>query len=124
MPDDDKAITSKLDKAPGEPSDESCARVDGAPLKCAKCQAPLCLRKQVVNLALGNTDEMFCLNCIALDNEQEPLHLLQRMMRYISQRDCFRKEWQRYTTVASCPDQANCFPSNCFVAFNEVKTDS
>jgi hypothetical protein len=88
--------------------------VDGAPDACADCSAPLCLRKQVLNLALGNTDEMWCLNCLARDNEQTPQDVLEGLIDYVFSRDCFRKEWLRYVSVQHCPDRAGCLPDTCF----------
>ena len=88
--------------------------VQDAPRQCTRCAAPLCLRKQVVNLALGNTEEMLCLECLAADGADPPAQILGDMISYINQRQCFHKEWIRYTGVAYCPDQAGCFPAICF----------
>ena len=95
-------------------SDPAHPLVKDAPLTCHRCHSPLCLRKQVMNLALGNTEEMYCLQCIAADSQQAPDEVLTGLMHYINQRDCFRKEWLRYTTVDFCPDQAGCLPGTCF----------
>ena len=90
--------------------------VADAPLVCATCNAPLCLRKQVINLALGNVEVMHCLTCLGAENEQLPQLLLSDLMSYINQRDCFKKEWQRYLSVDYCPDRDTCFPAVCFPA--------
>ena len=103
------------------PSDHCCnlddpahPLVEGAARKCHRCGYLLCLRQQVINLALSNTDEMFCLNCLSKENEQTPEAVLKGIMSYIQQRDCFRKEWIRYSDVDFCPDRKGCLPSVCF----------
>ena len=88
--------------------------VTDAPQQCQTCKAALCLRKQVVNLALGNVEVMYCLSCLASESQQVPQALLVDMMSYIDQRDCFKKEWQRYLSVDYCPDRENCFAAVCF----------
>ena|SRR5438309_11024131 len=90
--------------------------VEGAPRHCLRCAKPLCLRKQVVNLALGITDEMCCLSCLAVDNDQSCEALLAKMIDYINTRECFAKEWQRYTGIEFCPDPDGCIPAVCFPA--------
>ncbi len=88
--------------------------VDGAALLCFKCQAPLCLRKQVINLALGLTEEMMCLSCLAQEHGQSPSELLQGLQDYINSRECFAKQWRRYSSIAFCPDAVGCVPAACF----------
>jgi len=89
-------------------------QVDGVPACCHNCGGALCLRKQVVNLALGNTDELLCLVCLGRDSERDPVDVLENIMGYIDSRDCFRKEWARYCDRTFCPDPAGCFPDTCF----------
>lgn len=81
---------------------------------CSKCGAALCLRKQVVNLALGLTDQMLCLTCLAAENEQTTAEVLDGIKDYILSRECFAKQWKRYTSVEYCPDRAGCIPAQCF----------
>jgi len=88
--------------------------VDGAPRACGKCGDSLCLRQQVINLALGLTDEMSCLPCLAKENSQAPAEVLDGIRDYILSRDCFAKEWKRYISVEYCPNQSGCVPSTCF----------
>lgn len=88
--------------------------VEGAPRVCHRCSAPLCLRKQVLNLALGQTDGMLCLTCLAADNDQKVEDVLSGLQDYVQSRDCFAKQWKRYLSVEYCPDQAGCIPSTCF----------
>src|ERR1700728_3881371 len=66
--------------------------IDGAPSSCSKCDAPLCVRKQVINLALGNTEEMQCLKCLAKESESSESDVLKTSRGYVMERECFRKE--------------------------------
>jgi hypothetical protein len=88
--------------------------VQDAPGHCHQCQKPLCLRQQVINLALGNTDEMLCLPCLSKENEQPPEAVLERLKHYIQERQCFQKEWVRYANINFCPDRNGCLPQICF----------
>jgi hypothetical protein len=95
-------------------SDPNHPFVKDAPRHCQACGAALCLRKQVLNLALGNTDEMFCLVCLSQQSDESPDELLKSLMVYVKQRDCFNKEWRRYTGTEFCPDLKGCYPGICF----------
>ena len=88
--------------------------VEGAPRDCAACGAPLCLRKQVINLAMGNTETMHCLGCLAKESDETPAGVLANLMSYVQMRDCFAKEWKRYSDVSFCPDRQGCHPDLCF----------
>ena len=88
--------------------------VADAPRQCHNCGAALCLRKQVINLALGNDEEMLCLNCLGSDSRQKPAEVLSRLAEYIARRPCFSKEWARYENVDYCPDRGGCLPEVCF----------
>jgi len=88
--------------------------VEGAPLFCHKCQAPLCLRKQVMNLALGLTEEMLCLACLGQQHGQKPTELLEGLKDYIGRRDCFANQWRRYSSIEFCPDTVGCVATACF----------
>jgi hypothetical protein len=88
--------------------------IDKAPTACLKCQKPLCLRKQVINLALGNSDEMYCLVCLAVMNEQEPKEILLKVKSYVQGRECLQKEWVKYENSEYCPDKTGCFMRECF----------
>lgn len=93
---------------------ENKSALDELPAFCSNCKQTLCLRKQVMNLTLGNTDELFCLQCLGKENNKEPVEVLLNLKGYAMKRDCFLKEWRRYSTVADCPDREGCFPSQCF----------
>ena len=88
--------------------------INDAPTTCHKCSTSLCLRKQVINLALGNTDKMLCLSCLALDNNQTADEVLMSLKSYVLMRNCFSKQWQRYLNIEYCPDRQGCFPDLCF----------
>ena len=88
--------------------------LDGVPEACIKCGASLCLRKQVINLALGNEEDMRCLKCLAKECSAQPEKILANARGYIQARDCFRKEWKRYRSVDDCPDPKGCIPATCF----------
>lgn len=84
------------------------------PCQCASCGKPICLRQQVINLALGYTEELKCLICLAREHEQTPEALLSTTKDYVMRRDCFAKEWIKYKTRAFCPDKIGCIPDVCF----------
>lgn len=88
--------------------------VAGAPTQCGRCGAALCIRKQVINLAMGNVDVLYCLNCLAEIEQETPEKLVSGLVGYIMGRDCFRKEWVRYKTIQDCPTPDACIPRTCF----------
>jgi hypothetical protein len=85
-----------------------------APALCFACGDKLCLRKQVINLSLGNTNEMFCLKCLAVNNSKLPEEILGGVKDYIMSRDCFSSQWVKYKNKDYCPDPYGCIPSVCF----------
>lgn len=89
-------------------------QIEGASGQCHACGKALCLRKQVINLALGNTDEMKCLVCLAEENEKEPVEVLEGTKTYVLSRECFRKQWHLYACEDQCPEPLTCFPARCF----------
>lgn len=94
--------------------------VAGAPRECNQCKGAICMRQQVVNLALGKVEEMLCLRCLHVETECEPASTLERMIPYIQSRDCFLKPWNRYKDVSYCPDRDSCCPSVCFAKEDET----
>jgi hypothetical protein len=81
---------------------------------CQGCGQSLCLRKTVINLALGNGEKMFCLICLAEQNDSTPTEVLEGIRDYILGRECFRKEWVKYPNRGACPDPDGCIPDVCF----------
>ncbi|CAN5203451.1 hypothetical protein BH11CYA1_BH11CYA1_32370 [soil metagenome] len=94
----------------------SCPLLDDVPSTCCKCQAGLCLRQQVLNLALGEDQDLMCLNCLAADNNKSNTELLEGLAAYIANRECFAKPWSRYASVDFCPNPLGCIPEVCFKA--------
>jgi len=90
--------------------------IEGGQSHCNTCSAPLCLRKQVINLALGNIDEMFCLICSGADSGRSAEDVLTGIKDYVLSRPCFKKEWVKYPNVTFCPEPHRCFPETCFAA--------
>lgn len=88
--------------------------IEGGQPNCAQCRAPLCIRKQVVNLALGNVDSMFCLTCLGKDSERSAEDVLINIKGYVLSRPCFKKEWIKYPDVSACPQPVSCFAEACF----------
>jgi hypothetical protein len=89
--------------------------IEGMPTLCSRCQAPLCLRKQVINLALGSPAQMLCLSCLAAKMHKSESQLVSEIKKYILSRDCFAKEWKRYKSQDNCPDPYNCVIEQCFL---------
>lgn len=87
--------------------------MEGLRADCKQCLAPLCLRQQVLSLALGE-EEPLCLNCLAADNGGSRETLLERTRDYVLSRECFNKSWSQYESVDFCPDQNGCLPAICF----------
>ena len=81
---------------------------------CHNCAKPLCLRKRTINLALGHTEAMYCLDCLAVMNGQQARDILLVTKEYIAGRECFAKEWRRYESENDCPEPKHCFISECF----------
>ncbi|MBX9692141.1 MAG: hypothetical protein K2Z81_07140 [Cyanobacteria bacterium] len=84
------------------------------PSSCIACQATLCLRQQVINLALGNVEELKCLSCLGQDSDQTGEAVLSSLKEYIDRRECFKKQWSLYIDEGNCPDPVGCFPRTCF----------
>lgn len=65
-------------------------------------------------MALGNSEIMYCLGCIAGMNNQEPKQVLVTTKEYIASRQCFAKEWHKYKSQSDCPEPNTCFIGECF----------
>lgn len=87
--------------------------VDGAPTACKSCQGVLCLRQQVINLALGQIDTMSCLRCLADENAQSEMDVVDSIVPYILSRDCFAKEWRRVSGIEDCSVAGGCHVALC-----------
>jgi len=96
------------------PNSTAIPLIEDAPATCSQCGNALCVRKQVINLALGNTETMQCLVCLAAACGSTNVELLDNTRAYVFDRECFRKPWQRYRDRHDCPDPAGCIPDVCF----------
>ena len=88
--------------------------IEGLARQCLRCGKNLCMRQQVLNLALGVDDYLLCLFCLSEDNGKGPAELLASLGPYVQSRQCFYKEWRKYGSEAACPDPLGCLPKNCF----------
>ena len=88
--------------------------IEGLETNCSSCRGPLCLRQQVLNLALGSEQDFLCLACLARDNGKSREQLLEDLGPYVISRECFAREWKKYLTSAACPDPLGCLPETCF----------
>lgn len=79
---------------------------------CSVCAAEICMRQQLINLAIGHTGAMYCLPCLGKRENVRAEHLLAKIKNYILSRQCFQKEWVKYKDISSCPDPVNCLPHN------------
>lgn len=76
--------------------------------RCEGCGAHLCLRKQIVNLALGNVEHMSCLNCLGAQSGKSQTEVLSAIRPYILSRECFAKKWQAEPLCSEC-ENCICF---------------
>lgn len=96
-------------------SDTPCLRlIEGLETGCSRCGKALCLRQQVLNLALGAEQGLLCLGCLAEDSGKEREEMLADLGPYVLSRECFLKSWRLYQSEADCPDRSGCLPKSCF----------
>jgi hypothetical protein len=84
------------------------------PHVCASCESKVCLRQQLISMALGYTEKTLCLVCLAADTGRTREDVLETVLPFISKRDCFLKPWNRYENVDYCPAPTSCIPDTCF----------
>ena len=84
------------------------------PFPCTKCSQSVCRRAYNMNLALGYTEEQFCLKCLADFHEQEIESMFDFIYSYIQSRDCFKKEWIKMQDKSECPLPNSCVINKCF----------
>lgn len=71
---------------------------------CDRCGAPLCERVQVMNLALNYVEELFCLACLAAEQEMPENALADFAREYVYARECFKTPWDQFAARArDCP---------------------
>jgi len=88
--------------------------IEGLETICSSCRTHLCLRQQVLNLALGAEQDLLCLNCLARENGKSREQILEDLGPYVLSRECFSREWKKYLSRDACPDPLGCLPENCF----------
>lgn len=69
---------------------------------CDRCDAPFCERVQLMNLALDNTEDAYCLACLAADHDMDEAGMAAFANDYIQSRDCFKTPWQAFD-ARPCP---------------------
>jgi hypothetical protein len=95
--------------------DSGCLQlIEGLETTCHQCLKKLCLRQQVLNLALGEDKDLLCLACLAQANGKASDQLLASLGPYVQSRQCFYKEWRKYASESACPDPLGCLPKSCF----------
>ena len=69
---------------------------------CDHCGAPVCERVQIMNLALDNVEDLYCLPCLATEQDMAPPALAEFARDYVYSRDCFKTPWQNFNATG-CP---------------------
>jgi hypothetical protein len=69
---------------------------------CDRCDAPLCERVQIMNLALNYVETLLCLACLAQDHEMSEPELAAFVNDYVHSRECFETPWMAFNARA-CP---------------------
>lgn len=71
---------------------------------CDRCDALFCERVQIMNLALNYIDEMFCLSCLAKEQDLSEAEMAQFAKEYVYARECFKTPWDNFSPQAQqCP---------------------
>jgi len=77
---------------------------------CDLCGKPFCERISVMNLALDQVEEAYCLECLAGRESLSPEGFYQWIGEYVMSRDCFKTPWDNFN-YTPCPriDDKTCF---------------
>lgn len=71
---------------------------------CDRCGAGFCERVQIMNLALDNVEEMYCLTCLAAEQGMTEAALAEFAKDYVYGRECFKTPWDNFADQAkACP---------------------
>ena len=81
---------------------------------CSESSEPICRRVYNMNLALGYTEEFYSLATLASMHNRSLEEMYDFAYSYIEQRECFRKEWAKMTSIDECPLQDTCLAQKCF----------
>ncbi len=82
--------------------------------KCSVSQRPVCRRAFNINLALGYTEEVYCLPSLAKIYSKSTEEMFDFAWDYIQARECFRKEWRKMQDPSECPLKEDCVFEKCF----------
>lgn len=69
---------------------------------CDRCGAPVCERVQIMNLALNYVETLFCLHCLAGEQDLTEAAMAEFAKAYVHARECFKTPWDTFNASA-CP---------------------
>ena len=69
---------------------------------CDRCGGPVCERQQIMNLALDNVDDLYCLGCLAEEQAMTQPELAEFARDYVCSRECFKTPWDAFN-AKPCP---------------------
>lgn len=99
------------DNAPEEPTSQAnliaalfadVDRLEGAP--CRTCGRALCGHACVLAIQMGFRTAPLCVDCVARGLAAEPRVFLERALRLLEGRDCYRQAWVRASERERAPD--------------------
>lgn len=77
-------------------------------LYCHRCNACICERVYIINLALSYTENQLCLKCIAEDKNIKESEVFENLHSYIITRPCFESDWKK-VNLNECPKYPSCY---------------
>jgi hypothetical protein len=69
---------------------------------CDATGVPFCGRIHLMNLAIGNVDEEYCLSVLATTYDRSPEAMAAFCFDYVKARDCFKDPWMKFD-ASGCP---------------------
>jgi hypothetical protein len=69
---------------------------------CDRCGALLCERVQLMNLALNYVEDLYCLTCLATEQDMPEPELAEFAKDYVYSRECFKMPWDKFD-AKPCP---------------------
>ncbi|MDJ0624747.1 MAG: hypothetical protein QNJ31_00070 [Candidatus Caenarcaniphilales bacterium] len=81
---------------------------------CPKCSTPVCQRAFTMNLAFGNDEEQYCLQCLSKIYDQNLDDFFETGLHYVMSRDCFKEAWNKLKDKSECPCPDKCAFNRCF----------
>ena len=67
-----------------------------------------------MNLALGYSEDFFCLKALAEKHHKSMEDMFDFAYDYVQSRECFRKEWRKMSDPEECPLPSDCLIEKCF----------